>query len=73
MRRKTSKFLMRTREGTYGTLEKWREASGKDRHSIFKNPLYNDPASHDFRLKPGSPNIGAGAGGAAIGALGVIE
>jgi hypothetical protein len=57
----------------YRTMKKWQEETGKDLHSIFADPLYCDAAHDDFRLQPGSPNIGAGEGGATIGALGVTE
>jgi len=32
-----------------------------------------DPEHRDLRLKPDSPNIGAGEGGATIGALGPLR
>jgi hypothetical protein len=45
----------------------------QDMNSIFADPLYVDPnkppASWDWRLKIGSPNIGAGEGGSDIGAF----
>jgi hypothetical protein len=53
------------------SLKEWR-AMGYGRNSIMKRPLYVDPWNHDFRLKPGSPNIGAGKDGATIGAMGVV-
>jgi len=40
-------------------------------HSLFKDPKYADPENWDYSLKPDSPNVGAGEGGATIGALGV--
>ena len=50
------------------TLREWRDFSGRDLHSIVADPLYVSTAGRDFRLGPGSPNIGAGADGATIGA-----
>ena len=71
--RKTSKYLVSWGGKTYNSLDEWRAATGKDRHSIFENPQYEDPANHDFRLKPASPNVGAGERGATIGARGVAH
>ena len=53
--------------------EVYQAAFGKDAHSIFADPLYVDYRNRDLRLKPGSPNIGAGENGTTIGALGVAE
>lgn len=41
------------------TWEKWR-ALGSDAHSVFANPMFVDPARHDYRLKPESPALKAG-------------
>ena len=57
----------------YMSLIAWQEGTGKDKHSIFKDPDYVDAERADFRLKPGSPNIGAGEDGSNIGALMVLE
>ena len=50
---KTSKYLVSWCSKTYNSLREWQDGTGKDRHSIFGNPRFGDPANHDFRLKPG--------------------
>jgi len=50
------------------TLDAWQTESGHDRHSLCADPMLVNPAEGDFRLKPGSPALGAGAGGVNIGA-----
>jgi hypothetical protein len=52
------------------SMAQWREFSGLDRHTLFADPLYRDSASRDFRLDAKSPNRGAGADNATIGAHG---
>lgn len=52
------------------SMAEWREFSGLDQHTRFADPLYQDSAGRDFRLDAKSPNRGAGADGATIGALG---
>jgi hypothetical protein len=37
------------------SLEEWRAATGHDRHSIVADPLFLDPANHDYQLAAGSP------------------
>ena len=54
-------------------LAAWRTWRGHDRHSLEADPLFVDVDKRDFRLKPGSPAIGAGLDGADIGALGVAR
>jgi len=54
----------------YVSLDEWRAFSGLDQHTLFADPLYRDSRSRDFGLEPNSPNRGAGAGRATIGALG---
>ena len=39
-----------------------------DQHTLFADPLYRDSAARNFRLDARSPNRGAGADGATIGA-----
>ena len=39
--------------------DEWR-ATGKDPHSVFADPLFVDPASHDYRLRPDSPALKLG-------------
>ena len=65
-----SKAVISLNGERYNSLRVWQKATGKDMHSIFKEPRYVDPENWDFRLQPDSPNIGAGADGAVIGAFG---
>lgn len=50
---------------------RWQRKYGKDLRSVFAHPRYLDPRRHDFRVPPGSPNVGAGEGGVVIGACDV--
>jgi hypothetical protein len=52
-----------------GTFEDWQAFSGGDKHSIWADPRHRDILAFDFRLRPESPNIGAGEKGTTIGAL----
>jgi len=52
-------------------LAEWRKNSGQDAHSLQTDPLFTSPGKGDFRLKPGSPAIGAGENGENMGACGV--
>ncbi len=36
------------------TFEEW-QARGQDTHSVIADPMFTDPASHDYSLKAGSP------------------
>jgi len=53
------------------TLTEWQEKSGQDLHSLQAEPMFVNAAAGDFRLRPGSPAIGAGEDGANVGACGV--
>jgi hypothetical protein len=54
-------------------LAAWQAKTGQDRHSLWADALFADAAKGDFRLKPGSPAIGAGAGSVTIGAAGILK
>ena len=41
------------------TWDQWRK-TGKDARSVYADPLFVDPDSHDFRLKPDSPALKMG-------------
>jgi hypothetical protein len=47
------------RERRKYTLAEW-QALGYDRHSLFADPLFVDPANKDYRLRPESPALGLG-------------
>jgi len=79
-----STFPNHTRVGTYQNarretefrsvdLAEWQQKTGQDPHSLRADPRFVDAKKGDFRLKPGSPALGAGKDGANIGALGLAE
>ena len=41
------------------SLDEWRQC-GKDRHSLYADPMFVDPDARDFRLEPGSPALALG-------------
>jgi hypothetical protein len=41
------------------TWDEWRQ-TGQDAHSVVADPLFVDPAHHDYRLKPDSPALKLG-------------
>jgi len=61
----------------YLTLRAWREKTGWEAHSVFADPCYASPYPPidrwDWRVRPESPNVGRGEGGATIGAFGKAE
>jgi hypothetical protein len=72
-----SKAIVGMTDKRYLTMKDWREASGQDTHSLFADPKYVKPYGvmdrWDWRLRPGSPNLGAGQGGTTVGAFGAAE
>jgi parallel beta-helix repeat protein len=68
-----SKAILRINDDRYQRMDKWQKATGWDQHSIFQDPRYVDTQHHDFRLQPGSPNLGAGKDGKDIGAFGPAQ
>lgn len=46
------------------TLQEWQRATGQDRKSLSVDPGFVDSAAKNFKLRPGSPATGMGAGAA---------
>ena len=63
----TGAGIWRMNATNYNTLDSWQAATGFDTHSLFTDPLLNDPTYHavgrpinSFTLQVGSPAINAG-------------
>jgi hypothetical protein len=52
--------LFRNSAVYFDSLNAWQAASGKDAASLYADPLFWAPENNDYRLRPGSPAIGAG-------------
>jgi nitrous oxidase accessory protein NosD len=65
-----SKAIIWAQGQRFRDFHAWQKALGKDTHSLFIDPRYVDASRGNFYLKPDSPNLRAGEGGATIGALG---
>jgi hypothetical protein len=53
-------------------LEGWRKL-GFDRHSVFADPLFVDPARNDFRVRPESPALRVGFKNFEMGLWGITR
>ncbi len=62
-----------THEDRLLSLEDWQKFSGKDKHSLFADPRWIDPAAGNWSLGPDSPNLKAGVNGQTIGATGLAS
>jgi hypothetical protein len=54
------------------SLEEWRQL-GFDRHSVFADPMFVDPANNDYRVKPGSPALALGFRNFEMGTWGLTD
>jgi hypothetical protein len=62
-------YIPGVKDNRFETFKDWQKKYGKDKNSIYVNPLYAGYEPYDFRLLPGSPNIGTGKNGENIGAF----
>ena len=44
----------------YGDFSTWQTRSGNDRHSLFADPGFADPGTHNYAIDEGSPAVDAG-------------
>ncbi|MCE5240593.1 right-handed parallel beta-helix repeat-containing protein [bacterium] len=51
------------------TWDEWRQ-TGQDAHSVIADPMFVNPAKHDYRLKPGSPALKLGFQQIPLGQIG---
>ena len=55
--------MARWKGADYGDFDTWRSRSGNDRHSMFADPGFVDPAAQDSRWWPARPRRRRGVGG----------
>ncbi len=53
--------------GRSRTLGAWQSTTGRDTHSLLRDPEFVDPGAGDFHLGPNSPSIDAGDGADSVG------
>ena len=49
-------------------FERYQKETGLDRHSVFAEPLFVNPAIRDYRLRPDSPGVNLATDGGPVGA-----
>jgi len=70
LREFAARVVLREGERRRYSLEEW-QALGFDRHSVFADPMFIDPAHDDYRVKPDSPALQVGFQNFAMGAWGL--